>query len=55
MGNITVTVDEKYLSRDIRLDRKAGANVLISSPYIDVRARISPAAATLVVSMVLEH
>jgi hypothetical protein len=54
MGNITVTVDEKSPGRDIRLDRKAGANVLDLSPYIDVRAYLT-GSSDLVALMVLEH
>ncbi|HSI65491.1 MAG TPA: hypothetical protein VLE43_20360, partial [Candidatus Saccharimonadia bacterium] len=54
MGNITVTVDEKTPSREIRLDRKAGANVLDLSPYIDIRAYLT-GSSDLVALMVLEH
>jgi hypothetical protein len=54
MGNITVTVDENSRTRDIRLDRKAGANVVDLSPYIDVRAYLT-GSSDLVALMVLEH
>jgi hypothetical protein len=54
MGNITVSVDEKTPSREIRLDRKAGANVLDLSPYIDIRAYLT-GSSDLVALMVLEH
>ena len=54
MGNITVTVDEKTPGREIRLDRKAGANVLDLSPYIDIHAYLT-GSSDLVALMVLEH
>lgn len=54
MGNVTASVDEKSAGRDIRFDRKAGANVLDLSPYIDVRAYLT-GSSDLVALMVLEH
>ncbi|RBP44439.1 hypothetical protein DES53_104259 [Roseimicrobium gellanilyticum] len=54
MGNVTATVDENSQTRDIRLDRKAGANVLDLSPYIDIRSYLT-GSSDLVALMVLEH
>jgi hypothetical protein len=54
MGNVIATVDENSQTRDIRLDRKAGANVVDLSPYIDIRAYLT-GNSDLVALMVLEH